>query len=284
MSTSGPELPPHLLAKRKRREEEEEAARVSSNTSSNSRGSRPNSSDSAEKRQRVIGPALPPTALEGKPIGAPGNIGEEDSTSDDEIGPSLPSGSGYTGHSEAQQKMAQLEAIARGEAKKPKREEWMLVPPKDEDWSSRVDPTKLRNRKFNTGKGAKAPTHKSGGVSSIWTETPEEKRQRLADEVMGVRKPAAEEHPVTIKPVQDEDTARRIREYNKPLRQEKNRNKSLYEEHKKATPREKEDDPSKRAFDKEKDIGGRKIGYNQKKEMLTRAADFGSRFSSGSFL
>ena len=116
--------------------------------------------------------------------------------------------------------MARLEAVAREEAKKPKREEWMLVPPKDEDWSSRVDPTKLRNRKFNTGKGAKAPTQKPGGVSSIWTETPEEKRQRLADEVMGVRKPAtAEEQPAARKPIQDEDTARRIREYNVSLGQ-----------------------------------------------------------------
>jgi hypothetical protein len=114
--------------------------------------------------------------------------------------------------------MAQLEATAREEAKRPKREEWMLVPPKDEDWSSRVDPTKLRNRKFNTGKGGKAPAQQSGGVSSIWTETPEEKRQRLADEVMGVRKPAAaEEQPATKKPIQDEETARRIREYNVSL-------------------------------------------------------------------
>jgi hypothetical protein len=110
-----------------------------------------------------------------------------------------------------------MEAVAREEAKKPKREEWMLVPPKDEDWSSRVDPTKLRNRKFNTGKGAKAPAQKSGGVSSIWTETPEEKRQRLADEVMGVRKPASEEQPMAIKAVKDEGTARRIRGYNVSL-------------------------------------------------------------------
>jgi hypothetical protein len=110
--------------------------------------------------------------------------------------------------------MAQLEATAREEAKKPKREEWMLVPPKGEDWSSRVDPTKLRNRKFNTGKGAKAPVQKSGGVSSIWTETPEEKRQRLADEVMGVRRPATEEQSTAKKPAQDEDTAKRMREYN----------------------------------------------------------------------
>lgn len=66
--------------------------------------------------------------------------------------------------------------------------------------------------------------------------------------------------------------------------QEKHRNKSLYDEHKKAVPKEKEDDPSKRAFDKEKDIGGVKIGHVQKKEMLKRASDFGSRFAKGSYL
>lgn len=67
--------------------------------------------------------------------------------------------------------------------------------------------------------------------------------------------------------------------------QEKNRNTSLYSEHKKTVPKEKEDDPSKRAFDKEKDIGGgMKIGHAQKKEMLNRAADFGSRFAGGNYL
>jgi len=46
-----------------------------------------------------------------------------------------------------------------------------------------------------------------------------------------------------------------------------------------------EDDPSKRAFDKEKDIrGGMKIDHAKKKELLSRAADFGSRFAKGSYL
>lgn len=67
--------------------------------------------------------------------------------------------------------------------------------------------------------------------------------------------------------------------------QEKNRTTSLYSEHKKAVPKEKEDDPSTRAFDKEKDMsGGIKIGHAQKKELLNRAADFGSRFAGGSYL
>lgn len=69
------------------------------------------------------------------------------------------------------------------------------------------------------------------------------------------------------------------------LGQDKHRGRSLYNEHKEAGPKEKEDDPSKRAFDKEKDIrGGRKIGHAQRKELLNRAADFGSRFVSGSYM
>ncbi len=93
----------------------------------------------------------------------------------------------------------------------------MLVPPKQDDWSSRVDPTKLRNRKFNTGKGSKAPPPKDGGEHTVWTETPEQKRQRLEDEVMGVRKPAAlgpEDKRATHTEAEAEETARRIREYN----------------------------------------------------------------------
>ena len=50
-------------------------------------------------------------------------------------------------------------------------------------------------------------------------------------------------------------------------------------------PREKEDDPSKRAFDKEKDIrGGQKIGHAKRRELLTRAADFETKFAGGKFL
>ncbi len=60
---------------------------------------------------------------------------------------------------------------------------------------------------------------------------------------------------------------------------------SEFEEHKKAGTREKEDDASKRAFDREKDMGGgMKIGHAKRKEMVGKAADFGSRFSGGKYL
>ena len=73
---------------------------------------------------------------------------------------------------------------------------------------------------------------------------------------------------------------RGIREFN-----ERNRGGSLVSEYKKVGAKEKEDDPSQRAFDREKDIGlGGKIGHKQKREMVERAKDFGSRFAGGSYL
>jgi len=59
----------------------------------------------------------------------------------------------------------------------------------------------------------------------------------------------------------------------------------LYEQHQGATKKEKEDDPSQRAFDYEKDMGGAtKIGHAQRREILNKASEFGSRFSKGSYL
>jgi hypothetical protein len=161
----------------------------------------------------------------------------------------------------------------------------MLAPPTDSDWTSRVDPTKLKNRKFASGKGSKAPAEKSG-VSAIWTETPEEKRRRLEDEVLGRKDKDASSGSLTVKGEgesrEDRETARRIKEYN-----ERNRNKSLMDEKNErgGGVKEKEDDPSKRGFDREKDmaLGGR-LGHGAKKEMLAKAADFGNRFQKGRYL
>lgn len=162
----------------------------------------------------------------------------------------------------------------------------MLLPPKQDDWSARMDPTKIKNRKFNTGKGSKAPAAGGAGAdNTLWTETPEEKRQRLADEVLGVKKPAQlgpAEGDRRGKDVQAAETRRRVEEFN-----ERNRGGSLYAEHKKgaAGPREKEDDPSGRAFDREKDVGlGVKVGHKQRREMVERGKGFGDRFEGGSFL
>ena len=278
MVSVGPQLPPHLQGKRKR--EEEAPNSPSPQLSPESRSS---SSDSTTKRRR-IGPAPPPADLSERPS-APPSPDHCSSSDDSDFGPSLPPAPGsHSAQAQARERQEREdEAAAQEAAKKPQREEWMLVPPKQDDWSSRVDPTKLRNRKFNTGKGSKAPASKGGAENAVWTETPEQKRQRLEDEVMGVKKPAQlgpEDKRSARDVAEQRETDNKIREYT-----EKNRGQSLYSEHKKQVPKEKADDPSKRAFDREKDMAlGGKLGEAKKREMVKRAGDFGSRFEKGSYL
>lgn len=281
----GPELPPHLV-KRKREQEapEPQPSRFPSPPSPPTR-----SSSDSPKRRRVLGPSLPPAPLSELP---PSAASHSDSDSDSDFGPSLPTHTPSAAECLRQQKLLEEQEAAAAFAKKPKREEWMLLPPTSSDWSSRIDPTKIRNRKFNTGKGAKAPpANKAGGGGdnkSIWTETPEQKRKRLEDEVMGIKPPAQLDISSSKRDERAEreaaETSRRIAEYNA-----ENRSTSLYAEHakssKSAVAKEKEDDPSKRAFDKEKDIrGGIRLGHAQKRDLLNRAADFGSRFQGGKYL
>ncbi|TAQ84745.1 hypothetical protein B7494_g6928 [Chlorociboria aeruginascens] len=260
--------------------------------------SNPNSTSNAQpipqKPKRVLGPSAPPASLSERPPDPP-NAAPSDSESDD-YGPSLPPAAGTAAHAALTSRLSSQSLSSRNEASvgssAPQRAEWMLVPPSSLDFSSRADPTKLKNRKFATGKGAKAPAEK-GGVSSIWTETAAEKMQRLSDEVLGRKEKGGVEEAGGRKRdgsgrgrgKEDEETERRIREYN-----EKVRNKSLLEEREAgkglgARKEEEEDDPSKRGFDREKDMGlGGRVGEMQKREMLSRAKDFGSRFQKGSYL
>ncbi|ELR05887.1 hypothetical protein GMDG_07660 [Pseudogymnoascus destructans 20631-21] len=252
------------------------------------------------KPRRVMGPAMPPpqntdeiplddTLLSERPTEDP------DSSSDDDYGPSLPPAPGSAAAAAAESAIRAHEtaraatATASAASSAPKRADWMLVPPGADDWTSRVDPTKLKTRKFASGKGAKALGEKSG-VSAIWTETPEEKRQRLEDEVLGRKEVATNSGKNGTRGAgggQGEDEAeqaaiaKRIRGYN-----ERMRGKSMVEEHTgRQGGKEEEDDPSKRGFDKEKDMGlGGRIGHVQKQEMLRKAGDFGSRFERGKFL
>ncbi|KAF8439165.1 hypothetical protein BGX38DRAFT_897101 [Terfezia claveryi] len=274
---AGPEIPPHILAKRKWKAEEAAAA-----TAAAIGPSKPEQ-NAAEKRPRVIVPAPSPAPLDERPPSYPKNKSEDES-SDDEIGPALPSGlSPEEEEIAARRRLAQFEE-SRPEVNdgKAKRDSWMIVPPKEGDWTARVDPTKIRARKFQTGKGAKAPT-RSGGDTTLWTETPAEKQKRVNDEVMGLRKPATEataKDKPSVNSFEAEETARRIQQFN-----EKHRSSTLYDQHSKKADKKEEDDPSKRAWDKEKDFAlGRKVTNAQRKELLSRAAQFGDRFSSGSYL
>jgi hypothetical protein len=235
------------------------------------------SDEQPTKRQRTIGPTLPPADLDERPPQSPSlsNSDSSDDDDDDDFGPALP---GASAERSSPDDMPTVNFVPEVPAALTKRDEWMTMAPESGDWSSRVDPTKLKSRGFNSGKGAKGPTVKSGADSS-WHETPAEKQARLAREVLGIKEVKAGPQPKC----EDQVAAEKSKKMKEAI--EKSRGSTVYNEHQKSNPREKEDDPSARAFDREKDIaGGTKINTTQRKELMKNASDFGSRFSSAKFL
>ncbi|KAF5027748.1 hypothetical protein F66182_126 [Fusarium sp. NRRL 66182] len=220
----------------------------------------------------TVGPAPPPAELLQRPTGPPDS--EDDSDSEDDYGPALP------GASNANKPTIGPQLPSAEPA--PQRDSWMLAPPTASGYSER-DPTKIRNRKF-----ASKPSNSSSGsaaVSAIWTETPEEKLKRLQDSVLGRADKNAEVEPKGGKSKEEEERNRKI-----SANIQSQRGKSLYDEHqgrreKAGKKEEEEDDPSKRGFDREKDMAlGGKIGTSQRRELMNKAADFGGKFQKGSFL
>jgi hypothetical protein len=93
------------------------------------------------------------------------------------------------------------------------RDDWMMMPPTQDSLLARIDPTKLRPGKFRSGKAAGGPA--GGGIESTWTETPEQKRKRLENEMLGIAAPAnsSVNNAQSVRK-EDEEAARRIKEYN----------------------------------------------------------------------
>ncbi|KAF2874940.1 hypothetical protein BDV95DRAFT_485838 [Massariosphaeria phaeospora] len=236
------------------------------------------------KPARVLGPAPPPAPLDERPPNPPDD--DDSDSSDDDFGPAPPPVDARHNSRGAEDRRPTKSAFDNDpkyaeETHKVERAAWMTMPPTQDDLSARMDPTKIRARKFNSGKGAQ-PSSGSGGVS-VWTETPEQKLKRLQDEAMGIIPPS--NSPRTSKESkrskEEEAKARRVKD-----QIEKSRGKSLVEQHKdKRGGKDEDDDPSARIFDYEKDMGaGMKIGQKQRTEMLQKSKGFGDRFSSGSFL
>ncbi|WPH02377.1 Hypothetical protein R9X50_00524000 [Acrodontium crateriforme] len=278
MSGIGPALPPHLLAKRKRKEEDE-SPDAPARASGAKRSPSPNE---AEKRRKVMGPSMPPAPLDKRPSEPANPVESESSDDDDDFGPSLPPSNGdeATNYNDDDQELDDQSAQQKLAAR-PQRDEWMTMAPKQDDLAARMDPTKIRARGFNTGKGAKGP-NAIGDDGSSWNETPEQKMKRLQDEMMGITRPSASKPGSDLnvaKATRDEAAAARIQELTKT------RGPTLMEKHAGTKAAEQEDDPSKRAFDREKDMGsGQRIGHAQRKQMLNKAADFSTKFSGGSYL
>ena len=314
MPVIGPSLPPHLAGKRKRStsESSEDGPAPAPPTAPRSQSSNPAASHGpgkaagpalspsttpTEQPRRVVGPAPSPALLdahppdgESFPVAKKPNV--DDESSDDDIGPAPPPANGVAPPHESWEQVRQPDVNEKSPKKTLQREDWMLAPPSGVDWAQRIDPTKLKSRKFNTMKGAKAPPHAAGkgssGVGGLWTETPEEKRKRLQEEVMGTKSnaPAPQEcqeggRAGRVNPEVDHETERKVRDYNEAHRG----SSSLLERHRsRKNAKEEEDDPSKRAFDREKDIAGGAVSSLQRREVLNRAKDMGSRFEKARYL
>ncbi|KAL2755070.1 hypothetical protein ACRALDRAFT_2137865 [Sodiomyces alcalophilus JCM 7366] len=253
--------------------------------------------------QRAIGPAAPPP-----PDHNPSATSSPASSdSEDDYGPALPTSNPSSSTTARTMQPPPSEATAAG-PQRPQRDDWMLAPPTASGGYRERDPTKLKSRRFASNKPhAHKPTGGPSEISSIWTETPEQKRKRLEDAVLGRVAPAGSDLEAATqgrrRRREDDERDRKTAEHVAAAR-----GRSLYEEHQDARrqsdhaaaagsrktgeyrPRrdgveEEEDDPSKRAFDREKDmaLGGR-IGAAQRRELLNKAKDFGGRFQKGSYL
>ncbi|GAA5891163.1 hypothetical protein JCM8208_002522 [Rhodotorula glutinis] len=250
-------------------------------------------------RPPPAGPQLPPhlAAARAGPSRPPYGADQEDDDDDDSVGP-MPLPAGYAPSSvdedgarafkEREERARDKERAARQD-NKPKREEWMLVPPKEMDLMSSLDTTKLKSRGFATGKAAQSAANKAG-PSNLWTETPAERQQRLEDEALG-RKRRAENAPVEEE--RDDDRRKRIRDQQLKAEVERHntsrRHESLVDQHsrdRKAKPKGKDDDAPPGIWDRDRDMGvsGRLMDDGQRSNIIKNAKDLGGRFGGGSFL
>lgn len=235
----------------------------------------------ASKPARFMGPAAPPASLDERPPNPPSDDSDDSDSSDDDFGPAPPpAGATYSVDTYADDTPAKSAFDTDPQFKeaptKAQRDDWMTMPPTQDDLAARLDPSKQRARKFNTGKSAGG----GGGMSSAWTETPEQKLKRLQDEAMGIT--TASSNTTTATGGRSKEEERRARNMREKI--DASRGKSLVEQHQSKKKIE-EDDPSKRVFDYEKDMAVQgNLNHKQKREMLSKSKGFGDRFSSGSFL
>lgn len=182
-----------------------------------------------------------------------------DDESEDDFGP-MPLPSGYEIKEESEGVKSFREREEREIEKKrkelegkgkPKREEWMLVPPKDVDlmsskflpsfllsfhisflltddsfdfWFKKTvlssDTTKLKSRTFTQSGSTPQSTRKDPNAVNLWTETPQERQERLQDELLGRKGKAEISAAGGGRKVEEGDDERRKRERDWVLREE----------------------------------------------------------------
>ncbi|KAI8078876.1 uncharacterized protein BX664DRAFT_342934 [Halteromyces radiatus] len=273
----GPSIPEHLLKKKQQEEVlPEEASQLDNNNNDDDDDADafmpelPPDLQPPTPKRRTMGPALPPP-------GASTTAKSTDNDDDDDIiGPALPSqydveqaslSSTIAAIEERAKKSEDVMNKASSGETKVERPEWMLAPP-DVDYLANANTGRPRSFNQRTVDAGKRDT-------SSWTDTPADKaRKQLQKEDDGEKRTTYQQ------PSQSEmETRRKIEQHNKTERP-----LSLLELHrmnKTSSKRKAEDDPTKRPFDREKDLmGTRKMSKKQKAELLEKSSEWSDRFSS----
>ncbi|WWC91407.1 uncharacterized protein L201_006351 [Kwoniella dendrophila CBS 6074] len=262
----GPSLPPHLVARRTNK-----AAGPTLPTS-------------------IAGPSLPTAGPSRPTTAATTNTAqyEEDSDDDDDVIGPMPvqSNGGEEESGSAVREFLEREERRRkileeeNKPKEKKREEWMLVPPSSGVLSA-VDP--LRKRPTTFSKSTKEPENTD---HSVWTETPQEKAQRLADEVAGIKrkKDKAGERILSFDEEQEERRKRKRENEIRNTIQEHSRGPSLLDQHtSKLSKKNKDDSEPSAIWDHDRDMGvtGRLLTDNERQKKIKDARGLGDRFGHG---
>ncbi|KAF9261537.1 hypothetical protein L218DRAFT_869710 [Marasmius fiardii PR-910] len=228
--------------------------------------------------KKIIGPAFPPQH---------GSYSDDD---DDDVGP-MPLPAGYQKPAEVdgvKQFLEQEEKRRKNieEAAKPKvlkRDEWMLKPPSSSELLGNLDPGKLtKGRQFSR---SKAPAKNVD--TSLWTETPAERQQRLADEVSGKKRKAVNSEDAISAEEAKEISKRRRRD--EEIRQSvldhtnKVRGGALVDTHVKTVKKDEEGEKDRGIWDHSRDmaLGGRLMDDSSRNKMIRDAKGLGDRFSTG---
>ncbi|KAF5373541.1 hypothetical protein D9758_000843 [Tetrapyrgos nigripes] len=304
---AGPQIPPELLKARSQSqveqpkveeevedEDEDDYAPALPPDMLSARASGPSMSTTttaeSSTSKKILGPALPPSSSSSSSYPVYYQRDDEDD-SDDDIGPMpLPPGVAAATEVDGVKQFLEKEENRRKqveEAAKPKalkRDEWMLVPPSSSDLLGTLDPKKLsKSRQFSR---STAPPKNID--SSLWTETPAERQQRLADEVSGKKRKAVNAED-TISPEEAAEAQKRQRR-DKMIRhgvEQHTRNvrgAALVDAHTKSLKSKPEDDPKANViWDHGRDmaLGGRLMDDGSRNKMIKDAKGLGERFSSG---
>ena len=173
--------------------------------------------------------------------------------------------------------MAFTNVQEQNQPKKPQREEWMLLPPTSGLLASMTDPLRKRPSTFSRNNQDVDPD------STVWTETPQEKLQRLADEQAGIKrkkggKAEEDSEDRARKRIRDDEIRRGVEKHNASVTmlkvfakradgQKDTRGKTLLEQH---AERDKKGEEPKAIWDHARDMGvtGRLLSEQERGEKI----------------